>query len=189
MAESVTLAIGDNIQYAADNISSFMGSAYSVFRQKTVEMQESLEGLGESAVHRLKHNGAGAVRSGSSLSERPSVDSTSPGTRSRSSSSSEDVSSAAAESSRASLSVTDGAAQSQDGGGGGGAGGDSDTEEQREALRQWVALDADRQGDREEDLCYLVLNILFTVLWRGVETGSRDCWRVSAGVETQYQKF
>ncbi|KAE8751100.1 hypothetical protein FOCC_FOCC002185 [Frankliniella occidentalis] len=208
VAESVTLAIGDNIQYAADNISSFMGSAYSVFRQKTVEMQESLEGLGESAVHRLKHNGAGAVRSGSSLSERPSVDSASPGTRSRSSSSSEDVSSAAAESSRASLSVTDGAAQSQDGGGGGGgrvvggrgeqqglasqdgggggggAGGDSDTEEQREALRQWVALDADRQGDREEDLCYLVLNILFTVLWRGVETGSRDCWRGKLATHT-----
>ncbi|KAK3926892.1 Neurobeachin-like protein 1, partial [Frankliniella fusca] len=179
VAESVTLAIGDNIQYAADNISSFVGSAYSVFRQKTVEMQESLEGLGESAVHRLKHNGAGAVRSGSSLSERPSIDSASasPGTRSRSSSSSEDVSSAAAESSRASLSstVTDGAAASRRGEDDGG----SDAEERREqeALRQWVALDADRQGDREEDLCYLVLNILFTVLWRGVETGSRDCWR------------
>lgn len=88
VAESVTLAIGDNIQYAADNISSFMGSAYSVFRQKTVEMQESLEGLSESAVHRLK-NGR-TERSSSSLSdrsERPSLDcasaaSASPGNRS-----------------------------------------------------------------------------------------------------------
>lgn len=221
MAESVTIAIGDNIQYAADNISSVMASAYSVFRQKTVDIQESLEGLSESAVHRLK-NGPGAqgrsVSSGSSLGERPSIsaDSTSPyasasaspGNRSRCSSSSEDVSSAAAESSRASLSVTDGAAQS----GQAPPAADSDSEEQREALRydvgraphlqpcrarpcrtpafrvssrcfglcrQWVALDADRQGDREEDLCYLVLNILFTTLWRGVETGSRDCWRVS----------
>lgn len=191
VAESVTIAIGDNIQYAADNISSVMASAYSVFRQKTVDIQESLEGLGESAVHRLK-NGSGvhghgrSASSVSSLGERPSISasadsssplasaSASPGNRSRCSSSSEDVSSAAAESSRASLSVTDGAAQSAQAGQ---ADADSDTEEQREALRQWVALDADRQGDREEDLCYLVLNILFTTLWRGVETGSRDCWR------------
>lgn len=120
VAESVTIAIGDNIQYAADNISSVMASAYSVFRQKTVEMQESLEGLGESAVHRLKNG-----RSGSSLSERP--DSISPGNRSRSSSSSEDLSYAAAESSRASLSVVDGAAHSAEA--------DSETEEQKEALR------------------------------------------------------
>ena len=122
VAESVTIAIGDNIQYAADNISSVMASAYSVFRQKTVEMQESLEGLGESAVHRLKNG-----RSGSSLSERPDSVSASPSNRSRSSSSSEDLSSAAAESSRASLSVVDGAVQSLEP--------DSETEEQKEALR------------------------------------------------------
>lgn len=95
------------------------------------------------------------------------------------------MSSAAAESSRASLSLsaTDGGAQSSLASLGMGPENDtSDLEEQQEVLRQWVALDADRQGDREEDLCYLVLNILFTILWRGVETGSRDCWRVSRTV-------
>lgn len=39
VAESVTSAVADNIHYAADNITSVVASAYSVFRQKTVEMQ------------------------------------------------------------------------------------------------------------------------------------------------------
>ena len=39
VAETVTNAVADNIHYAADNISSAVASAYSVFRQKTVEMQ------------------------------------------------------------------------------------------------------------------------------------------------------
>lgn len=39
MAETVTHAVADNIHYAADNISSAVASAYTVFRQKTVEMQ------------------------------------------------------------------------------------------------------------------------------------------------------
>jgi len=39
VAESVTTAVADNIHYAADNITSVVASAYSVFRQKTFEMQ------------------------------------------------------------------------------------------------------------------------------------------------------
>jgi hypothetical protein len=39
VAESVTSAVADNIHYAADNITSVVASAYSVFRQKTFEMQ------------------------------------------------------------------------------------------------------------------------------------------------------
>ncbi|KAJ9577825.1 hypothetical protein L9F63_025312, partial [Diploptera punctata] len=41
VAETVTNAVADNIHYAADNISSAVASAYSVFRQKTVEMQDT----------------------------------------------------------------------------------------------------------------------------------------------------
>jgi hypothetical protein len=38
----VTNAVADNIHYAADNLTSVVASAYSVFRQKTVEMQVHL---------------------------------------------------------------------------------------------------------------------------------------------------
>jgi cell shape-determining protein MreC len=43
VAETVTSAVADNIHYAADNLSSVVASAYSVFRQKTVEMQVNLK--------------------------------------------------------------------------------------------------------------------------------------------------
>jgi hypothetical protein len=39
----VTSAVADNIHYAADNITSVVASAYSVFRQKTFEMQVSMK--------------------------------------------------------------------------------------------------------------------------------------------------
>jgi hypothetical protein len=42
VAESVTNAVADNIHYAADNITSVVASAYSVFRQKTFEMQVNM---------------------------------------------------------------------------------------------------------------------------------------------------
>jgi len=44
VAESVTTAVADNIHYAADNITSVVASAYSVFRQKTFEMQVNASG-------------------------------------------------------------------------------------------------------------------------------------------------
>jgi regulatory protein YycH of two-component signal transduction system YycFG len=44
VAESVTSAVADNIHYAADNITSVVASAYSVFRQKTYEMQVNVSG-------------------------------------------------------------------------------------------------------------------------------------------------
>jgi len=57
VAESVTHAVADNIHYAADNLSSVMASAYSVFRQKTVEMQVGLLSLvsSYSTVHFLSY--------------------------------------------------------------------------------------------------------------------------------------
>lgn len=39
----MTNAVADNIHYAADNLTSVVASAYSVFRQKTVEMQVNLK--------------------------------------------------------------------------------------------------------------------------------------------------
>lgn len=44
--------------------------------------------------------------------------------------------------------------------------------------RQWKEMDAEKLVDQEEELCYLVANILFTVLWRGVEGASKEAWKV-----------
>jgi hypothetical protein len=44
--------------------------------------------------------------------------------------------------------------------------------------RQWKEMDAEKLVDQEEELCYLVGNILFTVLWRGVEGASKEAWKV-----------
>jgi hypothetical protein len=43
VADTVTSAVADNIHYAADNITSVVASAYSVFRQKTFEMQVNMK--------------------------------------------------------------------------------------------------------------------------------------------------
>jgi hypothetical protein len=45
--------------------------------------------------------------------------------------------------------------------------------------RQWKEMDAEKLVDQEEELCYLVANILFTVLWRGVVGASKEAWKVS----------
>jgi hypothetical protein len=39
-------------------------------------------------------------------------------------------------------------------------------------------LDEEKRGDKEEELCYLVVNILFTILWRGIEGSGKDVWKV-----------
>lgn len=33
--------------------------------------------------------------------------------------------------------------------------------------------------DKEEQLVYLITNILFTILWRGIENNGGDSWKVS----------
>jgi hypothetical protein len=40
-------------------------------------------------------------------------------------------------------------------------------------------MDVEKLVDHEEELCYLVANILFTVLWRGVEGANKEAWKVS----------
>jgi hypothetical protein len=40
-------------------------------------------------------------------------------------------------------------------------------------------MDVEKLADQEEELCYLVANILFTVLWRGVDGASKEAWKVS----------
>lgn len=44
--------------------------------------------------------------------------------------------------------------------------------------RRWGGEDAEKLVDQEEELCYLVVNILFMILWRGVEGASKEAWKV-----------
>lgn len=45
-------------------------------------------------------------------------------------------------------------------------------------FRQLKALDAEKVFDREQELCYLVVNILFTIMWRGIDGSNKDAWKV-----------
>jgi hypothetical protein len=49
--------------------------------------------------------------------------------------------------------------------------------------RRWSREDAERLVDQEEELCYLVVNILFMILWRGVEGANKEAWKVSVSIQ------
>jgi hypothetical protein len=49
-------------------------------------------------------------------------------------------------------------------------------------------MDAERLEDQEEELCYLVVNILFMILWRGVEGASKEAWKVSVVMQRMLLK-
>ncbi|XP_067013553.2 neurobeachin-like protein 1 [Anabrus simplex] len=197
VAETVTHAVADNINYAADNITSAVASAYSVFKQKTVEMQESLEELGESAVSRLKTR-----RSLISLYETPveaepvrapqlmaslglDLDTLSIGNRSQSSSSTEDLSSPnqtdSAASNKDTISIASTRSMSNVSNSGDEEEGNNEEDEEKRmmstALQQWKDVDAEKLVDQEEELCYLVVNILFIILWRGIEGSNKEAWK------------
>uniref|UniRef100_A0A1B6DB47 Neurobeachin-like protein 1 n=1 Tax=Clastoptera arizonana TaxID=38151 RepID=A0A1B6DB47_9HEMI len=198
VAETVTNAVADNIHFAADNISSAMASAYTAIRQKTVEMQESLE-LG--ARSRLKKrrsftssdsqdpegSSPRAVRTSMLLSSLGlDLDNISFGNRSQSSSSTEDLSSPTHTGeikipAKDSVSIASGqslASQVLD----------EDSEEDErilfDALQKWKALDAEKLEDKESELCHLVVNILFTIMWRGIDVTSKDLWKERGQVMT-----
>jgi len=37
---------------------------------------------------------------------------------------------------------------------------------------------SDKMENKEKDLCSLVENILFVVMWRGVNIHNKNCWKV-----------
>ncbi|XP_075227690.1 neurobeachin-like protein 1 [Lycorma delicatula] len=194
VAETVTNAVADNIHYAADNISYAVASAYNTFKQKTVEMQESLEEFGETARSRLKKR-----RSLTSLqdpeSPRPvrtsqllasfglDMDTISFTNRSQSSSDegeTEEIStspqisidscnSATSASTQSLVSTQTNASVHEES--------DEDEKILFDALQQLKALDAEKVFDREQELCYLVVNILFTIMWRGIDGNNKDAWK------------
>jgi hypothetical protein len=49
--------------------------------------------------------------------------------------------------------------------------------------RRWGKEDAEKLVDQEEELCYLVVNILFMILWRGMEGSSKEAWKVSVIIQ------
>ncbi|XP_039288398.1 neurobeachin-like protein 1 isoform X2 [Nilaparvata lugens] len=193
VAETVSHAVADNIHYAADNITSAVASVYTSFKQKTVEMQESLEEFGETARCRLKKR-----RSLTSLEEPQSplpvrtsqllaslgldmdtISFTNSDRRSQSSSDEGDGEDAPAspqlslESSNSITSQSSLSLNSQT------VAVDEATEDEIlfDALQQLKALDAEKVFDREQELCYLVVNILFTIMWRGIDASQKDAWK------------
>jgi hypothetical protein len=40
-------------------------------------------------------------------------------------------------------------------------------------------MDAEKLMDQEKQLCNLVVDILFMILWRGVEGATKEAWKVS----------
>lgn len=42
----------------------------------------------------------------------------------------------------------------------------------------WQELSSSKTENKENDLCSLVENILFVVMWRGVNIHSKNCWKV-----------
>ena len=43
--------------------------------------------------------------------------------------------------------------------------------------RHWRSLEGDPRADETEELCSVVANLLFTVLWRGMDGSDGDTWR------------
>jgi len=43
---------------------------------------------------------------------------------------------------------------------------------------QWQEFTSSKTENKESDLCSLVENILFVVMWRGVNIHSKNCWKV-----------
>ena len=56
IAGSVSEAVADNLQYAADNLTTAVASVCSVIKQKTVDIQESLGELGHISRSHLSVN-------------------------------------------------------------------------------------------------------------------------------------
>lgn len=42
----------------------------------------------------------------------------------------------------------------------------------------WQEFTSSKTENKENDLCSLVENILFVVMWRGVNIHSKKCWKV-----------
>ena len=47
-------------------------------------------------------------------------------------------------------------------------------------------MDAEKLVDQEEELCCRVVNILFMILWRGVEGAGMEAWKVSVIMQRCY---
>lgn len=151
--------IESEIKVLADSVSEKVvdnfTSVYSVIRQKTHDIHDTLENLalgGHSVDVPDEHHSVST----------PSIKLTR--TRSSSVSSAEDRSSLQSGSQPPTPSIRDNDSLVTQASG--------DNRERAFSLQESTV-------DKEEQLVYLVTNILFTVLWRGVENNSGDSWKVS----------
>lgn len=146
------------IKELADTVSEKMvdnfTSVYSVIRQKTHDIHDTLESLAMGGSINIDHHDEHSIGN-DDLSLKM--------TRNRSSSVSSNEDHSSIHSHPPTPSIRDGESL------------DSYTDNRGRASS---FLYSESTVDKEEQLVYLVTNILFTVLWRGVENNSGDSWKV-----------
>ncbi|XP_050424019.1 neurobeachin-like protein 2 isoform X2 [Adelges cooleyi] len=201
---SVGLVVSDNIQMASDNLafamntvsgnihsatsnlSSAVTSAYSIFKQKTTEIQE----IGENAKERLKKYAMYSPQSDRNIIYEDKAhsmtkqllielgleaDTYSISNRSISSSL-EDVSSIKSSIAPDNRSISSGITSSDNIST---VCEDIENNEQNDfdTINPWQELTNNQYDNKEKDLCSFVENILFVVMWRGVNIHNKNCWK------------
>ncbi|XP_050525286.1 neurobeachin-like protein 2 [Daktulosphaira vitifoliae] len=179
-------SVSGNIHSATSNLSSAVTSAYSILKQKTTEIQE----IGENAKERLKKYAMYSPPSDRNIIYEDKVqlmtkqllvelgleaDTYSISNRSMSSSL-EDISSIKSSIALDNNSISSGIAMSdnvltvfEDI--------DNKVQDDFDNVSPWQELTNNKSDNKEKDLCSFVENILFVVMWRGVNIHNNNCWK------------
>ncbi|XP_065200473.1 neurobeachin-like protein 1 isoform X2 [Planococcus citri] len=176
VAENVTSAVTGNINFAAENISSVVGSAYSLITQKTPSFERNENSHVNESKAPVQNEDFTLINFDDlSLSHRSfsngSIDEISGSNRSHSSHSKYSPSHST---SKDSISVTSMQSGSNDS--------DlfDDNEEERvifDMLEQWRNLESEKEEDKEQELCNAIINILFTIMWKGYDAHQKLVWK------------
>ncbi|XP_025416195.1 neurobeachin-like protein 1 isoform X1 [Sipha flava] len=179
-------SVSGNIHSATSNLSLAVTSAYSIFKQKTTEIQE----IGESAKERIKKYAMYSPQSGRNIIDEDKaqlmtkqllvelgldVDTYSISNRSISSSL-EDISSIKCSVAPDNRSISSGIAMSDNTSL---ACEDAESSDHNgfDNINPWQEYANTKTENKEKDLCSLVENILFVVMWRGVNIHNKNCWK------------
>ena len=46
-------------------------------------------------------------------------------------------------------------------------------------VRQWRNLESEKEEDKEQELCNAIINILFTIMWKGYDAHQKLVWKVN----------
>lgn len=137
----------------AGNISS----VYSMIRQKTSDIQETFESLASNS---------GLVDKQKSLNTMSTLSSRSESDENLSSKSSKTTSQG-----NKMINHTDSTESESIGGG------DNQAKNENESESEMDAIESTKLSNKEEQLIYLVTNLIYTVLWQGIDKNGGDSWK------------